>query len=153
MVPESVIEEVINHFDQEEVEYVNALAEILESQPALLAFLNHESLDILMEDEKDILWYIVLILYTSIEKSGRKMEDISDQILNENEEKNWELLLQQPKGPFRDRLTPFFENYAQEDLLAFVEDTLELDDESPITTVGREVIFISSKSIIDTLLP
>ena len=43
--------------------------------------------------------------------------------------------------------------FSRQDLLAFVEDTLELDDSSPITPVGREVIFIAAKSVIDTLLP
>jgi len=153
MVPESIIEQIIDHYENDEEAYVKALAEIMETQPALLAFLNQESIDILLEDEKDILWYIVLVVYHSILKSEEEIAEISDETLGKKEESNWTLFQEQPRGTFREKITVFFDNYHQEDLLAFVEDTLELDDESPMTSVGREVIFISAKSIIDTLLP
>jgi hypothetical protein len=153
MVSESTIESIIGHYENEEEAYINALSEIMESQPALLAFLNQESVDILLEEEKDILWYIILVIYNSVEKSQSEMVEISDDRLSENEEKNWTLFQDQPRGNFREKITPFFKNYHEEDLLAFVEDTLELEDTSPITSVGREVIFIAVKSVIDTLLP
>jgi hypothetical protein len=153
MIQESTIEEIIDIYNNEEEAYVKALAEIMEDQPALLAYLNQESVDILLEEEKDILWYIILVIHNSIEKSQSEMAEISDVKLSENEEKNWTLFQEQPRGTFREKVTVFFENYNEEDLLAFVEDTLELDDNSPITAVGREVIFITAKSVIDTLLP
>ncbi|MDF1696848.1 MAG: hypothetical protein P1U56_13485 [Saprospiraceae bacterium] len=152
MINETVIEGVINHFQNDDDVYINALAEAMDAQPALLAFLKQESVDILLEEEKDILWYIVLVIIHSIHENGIDLIEINDDKLSENEEKNWTVFQEQPRGPFRDRVTVFFENYAEEDLLAFVEDTLELDEESPVTPVGREVIFIASKSIIDTLL-
>ena len=152
MVSEEIIEEVIGFFESDEEAYVEALARIMDSQPALLAFLSQESIDILLEDEKDILWYIILVIYTSIERSGADHVKVTDTMLGEKEELNWEIYQNQPRGTVREKVTVFFENYHQEDLLAFVEDTLELDDSSPITAVGREVIFISSKSILDTIL-
>lgn len=153
MIPESTIEQIIDHFENDENAYVQALAEIMETQPALLAFLKQESIDILLEAEKDIFWYIVLVVYHSILKSETEITEISDEKLGENEERNWTVYQEQPRGTFRDKITVFFKDYHQEDLLAFVEDTLELDENSPMTSVGREVIFMSSKSIIDTLLP
>ncbi|MEM9545248.1 MAG: hypothetical protein AAGA77_04710 [Bacteroidota bacterium] len=153
MISESAIEEVIGHYENDEKAYIQTLANIMETQPALLAFIGQESIDILLEEEKDILWYIVLIIYAAIEKSDFIIPQLSDKLVSENEEKNWTLFQEQPKGTFRDRVTVFFDGYDQEDLLAFVEDTLELDDASPMTSVGREVIFITAKSIIDTLLP
>jgi hypothetical protein len=152
MISEITIEAIIDHYENEEA-YIDALADIMESQPALLAFLNQESVDILLEEEKDVLWYIISVIYNSTEESQTEMVEVSDVRLSENEEKNWELYQDQPRGPFREKVTAFFENYPEEDLLAFVEDTLEVDDSSPITAVGREVIFIAAKSVIDTLLP
>jgi len=152
MVPEEIIEEIIEYFENDEKAYVDSLAKIMESNPALLAFLGQESIDILLEEEKDIFWYITLVICTAVERSNFEYNDITDVNLEECEEKNWEIYQGQPRGSFREKITPFFNNYNQEDLLAFVEDTLELDDTSPITAVGREVIFISTKSIIDTLL-
>ena len=47
----------------------------------------------------------------------------------------------------------FFQDYPQEDLLAFVEDSLIDDEENdtPISNIGRNVIFVSMKSFIDCL--
>ncbi|MBK8670547.1 MAG: hypothetical protein IPN89_14270 [Saprospiraceae bacterium] len=44
-----------------------------------------------------------------------------------------------------------FRNYRQEDLLAMVEDSIQQDDENFVTVVGREIIFVACKSIIDTV--
>ena len=153
MVPEVIIEQIIDRYENDEVAYVEALANIMESQPALLAFLSQESINILLEEEKDVLWYIVLVVYESIDKSDVQIAEITEDTLSENDEKNWTLLQEQPKGTFREKITPFYNDYHHEDLLAFVEDSLEIEDGSPITTVGRDVIFISAKSIIDTILP
>jgi len=153
MVPESIIESVIEQYSDDEERYVTDLAAVMDRQPALLAFLDQESVHILKEEEKDLLWYIVLILYIAIEKNGEEMIELTDDQLSANEEKNWTVYQEQPRGTFREKVTPFFEDYPQEDLLAFVEDTVELEESSPMTNVGREVIFMSAKSIIDTILP
>ena len=51
---------------------------------------------------------------------------------------------------FRDRLNVFFEKTSQEDLLAFIEDSLLEEEEELVTKVGREPMFIALKSIIDS---
>ena len=50
-----------------------------------------------------------------------------------------------------DTMDAFFKNYSEEDLLAFVEDILVEDDDQELTTVGKEIILICSKSLIDLL--
>jgi len=151
MIPESIIEEVIGHYDSDKKGYESSMTEIMEQQPALIAFLSQESNDVLTEDEKDILWYLILIIIISTKRQGIAVSELSDVDLGNIEETNWQVLQTQPKGTFRDKVTVFFDDYEQEDLLAFVEDSLELDDESPITSVGRDVIFISAKTVIDTI--
>jgi len=151
MVPESIIEEVIETFANDKNAYEETLSEIISDQPALLAFLDQESNEVLTEEEKDILWYLVLIIITSARRFGTPVQEMSDTSLGNSEESNWEILHNQPKGTFRDKVTSFFEDYKQEDLLAFVEDSLEIEENSPITTVGRDVIFISAKTVIDTI--
>ncbi len=151
MVTESTIEEVLESFVNDGEAYEESLSDLMDQQPALLAFLAQESNDVLTEEEKDVLWYIILIIITSTRRSGLSVGELSDIHLGNNEESNWELLQTQPKGSFREKITPFFEEYDQEDLLAFVEDTLELDDDSPVTSVGRDVIFVSAKTVIDSI--
>jgi len=151
MVPEQIIENTIAKFENDRESYEAAMKEMMDGQPALVAFLSQESNDVLTEEEKDILWYITLILISSTQEDDYQVGELEHEALADNDEANWEILHDQPKGNFRDRVTVFFEEYEQEDLLAFVEDTLELEDDSPITTVGREVIFMSAKCVIDSI--
>jgi hypothetical protein len=151
MVTEATIEEVLESFVNDREEYEESLSDLMDQQPPLLAFLAQESNDVLTEEEKDVLWYIILIIITSSRRHGISVGELSDVDLGNNEESNWEILQQQPKGSFREKITHFFEAYEQEDLLAFVEDTLELEDDSPVTSVGRDVIFISAKTVIDSI--
>ncbi len=150
MISETTVEKVINIFENDPEGYMDALAALMDSQSALFAFLSQESNDVLTEQEKDIMWYIVLVIVSSFQEE-HSMHSISDVELGNNEERNWDLYQQQSKSDFRNMVTVFFEDYDQEDLLAFVEDVLVVEEDSPITTVGREVIFISSKSVIDSL--
>jgi hypothetical protein len=151
MVTEATIEEVLESFVNDREEYEEALSDLMDQQPPLLAFLAQESNDVLTEEEKDVLWYIILIIITSTRRFGIPVGELSHTDLGNNEESNWEILQEQPKGSFREKITLFFEDYEQEDLLAFVEDTLELEEESPVTSVGRDVIFISAKTVIDSI--
>ena len=50
---------------------------------------------------------------------------------------------------FRERLDVFFQDYFQEDLLAFVEDSLSEEEEEMVTKIGREPMFVALKTIID----
>ena len=49
------------------------------------------------------------------------------------------------------KLDSFFKDYPQEDLLALVEDSIQQDEDNIVTPVGREIIFVACKSIIDTI--
>ena len=55
------------------------------------------------------------------------------------------------RSRWRRRLDAFFKNYSEEDLLAFVEDILVEDEDQELTTVGKEIILICSKSLIDLM--
>ena len=134
MVTETTIEEVLESFVNDREEYEESLSDLMDQQPPLLAFLDQESNDVLTEEEKDVLWYIILIIITSVRRSGVSVGELSDIALGNFEESNWEILQQQPKGTFREKITPFFEEY-----------------DSPVTAVGRDVIFVSAKTVIDSI--
>ena len=42
-------------------------------------------------------------------------------------------------------------DYQQEDLLALVEDSIQADEEEMVTPIGKEIIFVACKSIIDVI--
>jgi hypothetical protein len=79
---------------------------------------------------------------------------VSEEELGEAEEKNFEILENSTAKNFRDRLNPFFEGTAQEDLVAFAEDAVlefDSDPEYVLTKDGREPIFVALKTLIDVL--
>ena len=106
---------------------------------------------VLLEDEQGYLQYLALIIHESFSKVNGQIDPISEDELGEAEEANTEILEAQSAQSFRERMTPFFENYPQEDLLALVEDAL-MEEEEMLTKEGREPMFIAMKTLIDCLI-
>ena len=141
---DKTVEELESSADQEDL-----IIQMGENQPAILAYLTSETFRFFSEEERVFLFFMVLVIVQSIEKKNTDLPVLSPEQLGQAEEQNWGLYQDSKARNFRDKLTVFFENYPQEDLLAFVEDALETDEESEITEDGRAHLFISMKSIID----
>ena len=124
----------------------------VESQsPLLSVYIASIDQAILTDDEYSQLLYITMIIvrcYLADEDTLPEIESADH--LSDLEDRNWAVLDGQ-KGDFRTRITPFFDNYVEEDLLAFIEDMLVEDEDGVFTPIGREVIFVKSKSIVDWL--
>ncbi|MDX2134102.1 MAG: hypothetical protein SFV52_04930 [Saprospiraceae bacterium] len=149
------IDRVIDELDNlSEDQYEQRMTAFAEAQPMLLAWLETESFDFLSEDEKGYLEYLALIIWSAVEKGGESPEPAEEEAIGEAEEANYDIMEQTAGKPFRERLDPFFEGYAQEDLLSFAEEAVLEDEEDPeslVTKEGREVIFVSLKTVIDVL--
>lgn len=148
---DAVIDDLENYSDEQYEESMEAFAE---AQPVLVAWLFSEQFDLLNEDEKGYLQYLALIAWQSIVKENGPVEPVSEEQIGEAEEKNYELLEGSEAKKFRDRLTPFFENTPQEDLLAFAEEAVLEDEDDPealVTKEGREPIFVALKTLVDVL--
>jgi hypothetical protein len=158
MIPESIIEQVIEQFENETLDYALTMREFAGRQPAILAFLMAEQEGVLTEDEQDFLLYLATVIWKTVELSGTDMPKVTPGEISDAEEKNWEIFGQSKAPLFHERLDVFFENTVQEDLLAFVEDVLTIEDEEEeetdtfqITPEGREPMFIALKTVIDVL--
>ena len=148
---DAVIEELENCSDDQYEARMEAFAE---SQPVIVAWLFSEQFDLLTEDEKGFVQYLCLIAWSAIVRVNGPLEPASEDQIGLAEEKNYEMLELTSAKKFRDRLTPFFDNTDQEDLLAFAEDAVcedEDDPESLVTKEGREPIFVAVKSMVDVL--
>ncbi|HNE28246.1 MAG: hypothetical protein U0U46_10170 [Saprospiraceae bacterium] len=151
-VIDAVIEELENLSDEQYEERMEAFAS---AQPVLVAYLfDDENFHLLTDDEKGFLQYLALIAWSAVVKTAGDVAAVSEEAIGEAEEKNYAVLEQSTAKKFRDRLDPFFDNYPQEDLLAFAEEAVLEDEDDPDTLVskeGREPIFIAMKTIIDVL--
>ena len=151
-VSENMIDAVI--LELEEADFEQEVAILGEKQPVLLGYVLSEDFELLTNEEREWLLYLVLVVWKATEKVHGKIGPLSKNALETAEEANWERLEPVTAKRFRDRMTPFFDNYDQEDLLAFVEDSLtedEEDTEAVVTKEGREPMFVALKSVIDVL--
>lgn len=149
-VQEDVIENVIEATTQGESAR-NSLDELYNRYPQLLAFSQQENFDLLTEEEREILEFSLMVIVEAASLSLAKRPVIDAAMLEKAEEDNWTLRAESESKKFEQVIDQYFEGYRQEDLLAFVEDTLIPDEDSPVTPVGREVIFIACKSVIDAM--
>jgi hypothetical protein len=154
-IPENVIDEVAEKIGNLNGDIDALFAEFKQEQPAILAYLTSESFNVLTNAEKDYLLYLALVIWKSIGEVDPISSTITQKQIAESEEDNWAQLNESVSKNFRERLTPFFDETEQEDLLAFVEDSLTLDEEADadlnLSKEGRDPIFIALKTIIDCL--
>ena len=95
------------------------------------------------------LFFILEVIHLALAAPGYEF-DID--VFQKHEEENWQLFESVKSKDFRKKLDPFFEITKEEDLLAFLEDILTMDDESELSLIGRDPIFIISKSYMDCLI-
>ena len=150
LVSENTIDAVVESL--ETADFEAEVAVLGDEQPALLAYVMSEEFELLTQDERELMLYIIIVLWRSVERhNGAALDPLSINALEDAEERNWERLDTVTLKHFRDRMTVFFDDYGQEDLLAFVEDTLVEDDDSIVTKEGREPMFVALKSVIDII--
>lgn len=151
IITEQQIEKVLDRLDDSDEWYDQLAAELQEEQPKLVAFLVSEQFELLTVEEQDYMFYLALVIWQTIRQVKGALPTVSEQEIGEAEEANWELLEGVTAKKFRDRMTIFFEQSPQEDLLAFIEDALIEDDDDLVTKEGREPMFVALKTLVDVL--
>jgi len=152
-ISEEVINEIVEQFESNTELFDEKVKSLGNTQPNILAYILSDEFNILKDKEREFLLYSTTVICSSI-LQDTEISIVEQDTIGEMEEMNWEAF-QGQKGTFRERLDLFFENYPQEDLLAFVEDSLFVDDDEKdevLTKVGRDVIFVALRSIIDVLV-
>ncbi len=148
-ISETIIDNVVVAL--EEADFEQEITDFTDDYPVLIEYWGAEDFSLLTQDERELMLYLLLVLTKSVEKAKGTLPDISDEALENAEERNWERLETVTSKHFRDRMDVFFDKYPQEDLLAFVEDNLVEDEDSVVTKEGREPMFVALKSVIDVL--
>ncbi len=150
-ISEDIINPVIDEISDDEALYEERMLTFSEAQPFLLAFLLSEGFNVLEEEEKSLLFYLSMILYYSVLSEYPEMDIVELDQIQAVDEENWTVVDRSKFKSMKEIADHFFDGYAQEDLLAFVEDALGEDEEYQISNIGRNVIFVSMKSFIDVL--
>ena len=141
--------------DVEDNDMEQLMLELTEAQPVVAAYVFAEGFQVLTEAERAYMLFLVTSVWHTLRDTiEAALPTVTEAALGAAEEANYTLLEGVRAKTFRDKLTVFFENSAEEDLLAFIEDalTLEADDESVLTPEGQLPIFIGVKAVADCLL-
>ena len=152
-ISEDIIYEIVAQLEENDGLFEEKVKALGIKQPNILAYVISDEFKILTDTEREFLLYTTTVITTAI-LENETIPVVKQETIGAMEESNWEIF-QTQKGTFRERLDVFFENYPQEDLLAFVEDSLFVEDDETdevMTKVGRDVIFIALRSIIDVLV-
>ena len=151
-IKEELIEKTVAQLGENESAFAESLKELENEQPALLSYIISEDTHAFTNTEKEWLLFAAVVIFKTLQPLIQKERMISEKEVLDSEEANWEMLQSTNSKSFRDRLTPFFEATKQEDLLAFIEDGLILEEEDDIiSSEGREPLFIMLKTITDVL--
>ncbi len=122
--------------------------------PVIMGYLFSETFHFFTEKEKDYFLYLGMVLIKSFKALHPEFRPLKKEFIAQAEEQNWVLLNESVGTKFRDRITIFFKDFPQEDLLAFVEDSLIPDenDDGFVSKEGRDLMFVGLKTILDGLI-
>lgn len=146
MIPESIIEEQIAQVNQYDDTNIDPF---VTEQEAFLSYIKSEIAPSLLEDELQLFLFCISVIYNAVKVSSSDPIEFDIEEFENYDELNWGA--RDKSITFEKSKDLLFKNYQEEDLLAFVEDLLIDDDESQLTDVGKEIIFLNAKSYIDTL--
>ena len=148
MVTEQIIDKTLDLLHTGE-NFDDSSIILIDEHPEVIAYLDSESFDILIEEEKDVLWYCLVVLYTAIKDGKDHLQQRDVKEIEAKEEENYEVLGDN-NMKYSEMCNLLFEDTKEEDLLAFIEDFLVPDeDEDDITPTGRKVLFITLKTMVD----
>lgn len=137
---------------EKEIEIVSGnvdvnILDFVAAEKQFSGYLLGEDFHLLTETEKETMLFIHLVIFRSLLKEEKGTE-FDPKEFQEIEDKNWEAFNIKGKS-WKEKMDAIFDSYYEEELLAFTEDML--NDES-ISDLGKELIFITAKSYIETKL-
>lgn len=153
MIQEATIERVLDRLERGAEDYESEIHDFADSQPELMEYLTNEDTEAFTEAERDLLLFAAVVIYQSVDDERAGIPEASGEAIARAEEHNYAIFQRGQAAPFRDRLTPFFEESEEEELLAFVEDLLlaESDDADRVSGEAREAFFVTLKTVVDVL--
>ncbi|WP_238751055.1 hypothetical protein [Neolewinella maritima] len=151
MITEATIDQVLERLERSPDTYEREVDDFADRQPELMDYLTNEDVEAFTELERDLLLFAALVIFQAVTADQPETKEVSGEAIATAEEANYQQLSQSKAPTFRDRLTPFFEQTKQEDLLAFVEDLTLAEGEEEVSAEAREPFFVTLKTVIDTL--
>ena len=148
MIKETLIDTILESLEHSDPD--SDLLDLRTRHPELHAYLLSEQFDLLTEEELQWLLFNGLVIVRCFEAENHSFS-ITSELLEDCESANWKVMDSATPASFSDKLDVFFTESNQEDLLAYIEDSLADDEDKDLSVspVAREILFITLKSVVD----
>ena len=143
MVAAQAVEQSLAYLSDEPAVEAAMLAFAQEQTP-YLQYLRTDGFALLTPDERDYLQYLALVLHVAATRSSEHaVPTVSGERIEHWDEQCWSWMQANVGRPMAERLTVFFDNVDQEELLAFAEDSLvdpDRDEEAADAADGQHLL-------------
>lgn len=146
------IEQAEAHFQKSPDTYTKDVEQSIERYPNIVHYIFSDNFALLSQEEKEYFEYLSWVLLKSIEYAMGVNDDPQPELIGGTEEKHWEMLQATEKLSFRERMTPFFEAYDEEEAFAFIEDSLQEDEDFSFSKEVKELLIVGLTTITISLL-
>lgn len=151
MIDEITIEKCIEEIGNGDTNWFEAMAA---DQPVLAGFLAAEDHDAFTEAETQYLYYLAVVCWKSFDETYPDIAEIEEDSLSLREEQNWNRIDSLRPVSLRNIIDRVMQDYPEQELLFYIEDALQLDeedDEQPVTKSGQIPMLVTLLTIIDML--
>ncbi len=151
MITEKTIDQVIEALANTEEDLFQKMSD---NQPLLAAYLAAEDLEAFTPDETQYLYYLALLCWKCFKQTYPEMAEVDEEALSAREEQNWNRINTLRPANLKNIIDRWMPDYPEQELLFYLEDALQLDDEDPdhpVTKSGQIPLFVSLVTIVDIL--
>ncbi len=156
IAPETIdqIAEMVSDFSQSQIQ--QTLDEIQIKQPAVFAYLTSDNETYLLRaEEKQLLFYTAMVIWEAVKSDTGIGQRIGTKALDDLQYNNWQLLenlLEQPRiRPLETHLETIIDAHSEAEMLYFVCDCLEEEEEFRMSKEVTLSLFVMLKTVLDAL--
>jgi hypothetical protein len=147
--------EKLNDYSLEQSEAL--LDEFANEQPDYFKYIMRDDFELLGDDEHELLLFTSMTLWYIIKEEKGKLEVIDADTIDDLQDGNWSAIENLPplKGQeFDDYVEPIIGPYSQDELLYFVLDSFQDDEEAEyfINKESKVPLFVALKSFVDAAI-
>lgn len=147
------IDEAVAYFEASPELFVTETEAYLTRVPNVMQYIYSDNFTMFTPNEKELFEYLAyIIIKSNMLARGEECEDPDPDTIAGLEERHWEWIQSSKQKEFRDKITPFFEEYDEEEALAFIEDSLVDDTDFNLVNEVKSLFFVGLSTIVISFL-
>ena len=151
MIQEETIDACIELVADSQQDWLRLMSE---KQPVLASYLTSEDHEAFSEGETQYLYYLAVMIWMCFDRTYPEMAEVDEETLALREEQNWNRVDSLRPASLKNIVDRIMPDYPEQELLFYLEDALQMDEEDPehpVTRAGQIPLFVTLLSISDVL--